>query len=75
MVTNRSRARPAAGTMSDAARGHTGDHVRTAELAVDDVHELLADVGTHRGVGERLAVVAIDRRLPARGPGERFLRT
>ena len=60
--------------MRDTARGHAGYHVRATELVVDHMHELLADVGAHSRVGERLAVVAVDRALPPAGPGEGFLR-
>ena len=42
---------------------------------IDGMHELLADIGSYRGVGERLPVVAIDRAFPPTGPGEGLLRT
>ena len=62
-------------TVGYAARGHTSDHVRPPELVVDHMHELLADVRANSRVGERLAVVAIDRALPSAGPRKWLLRT
>ncbi len=45
------------------------------ELRVDGLDELLADEGADGGVGKRLAVVAVNGRLPARCPGVGLLRT
>ena len=58
------------GTLGDGSRGHAGDSIHLGELLADEACNLYLDKGAEFGVGERLAVVAIERRLPAGGPGE-----
>lgn len=56
--------------LCDGTGGHAGHGIAVGEVLENHARQLNLDEAAEVGKGERLAVVAVEGRLPAAGPGE-----